>query len=135
MKTIILILGLILSTNSFSEVIPRLNCVGSIYDSKVADSEEEKVLLEYRSGGAAFMNVYVGEIRDFSFLTVLNAANPVSDFKILPVTLIIGNFKTGETFKEKNVNLVPKAPASTAQIKLKNGMLVSLSCTRLLNQF
>lgn len=125
MKTTILALGYLLSVNAYAEMIPKLNCVASI--------QEEVLALQYRDGGAAFMNVYAAEINEYAFLTILNASNPIADSTPVPVTLMIGNLISGKTYKEKNVVMTTGAEETSIKAKLEDGKIATLSCSRLLH--
>lgn len=130
------ILGLILSTNSFAGIVPRVNCVGSSYDRSVLKTEEiaeDKVLLEYRSGGAAFANVFYGELKDITFIALINKSYPITNAEALPLNLGIYGSNNEKVLAEKSVVLFANGMTSKVEVKIPGGKLLTLSCSRLLN--
>lgn len=124
-----------MSLNSFAGIVPRLNCVGSEYNKQILTAQEvqeDKVLLEYRSGGAAFANVFYGELNDKIFIVVLNNSTPVNNLQGLPVSMGIYEAKEGKTLAEKNAVLFANTMGSKVEVSLNNKTL-TLSCSRLSN--
>ncbi len=136
MRRVVFILALILSTNSFAGIVPRVNCVGSSYDRSVLKAEEvaeDKVLLEYRSGGAAFANVFYGELKDHTFIALINKSYPITNTDLLPLNLGIYSSNGDKVLAEKPVVLNGFGVISKVEAKLASGKILTLSCYRLLN--
>ncbi len=122
MKTLVLVLGLVFTLNTaYAEMIPNLDCTGTAHSKSIQ--------LEYRDGGAAFMNVYYGSSSEVTFIAVLNASNPVADKTSLPVTLIVG--EKDQTLADKNIILNTNGLEKSLTVKLEDGTEANLSCSRL----
>lgn len=136
MRRVAFILGLVLSANSFAGIVPRVNCVGSSYDRSVLKNEEvqeDKVLLEYRSGGAAFANVFYGELKDYTFIALINKSYPITNTEALPLNLGIYGSNNEKVLAEKPVILSAFGVVSKVEVKTTSGKILTLSCSRLLN--
>ncbi len=136
MKTSVILAAFFISFQSIAGIVPRINCIGSSYDKKVLKVEEiqeEKVLLEYRSGGAAFSNVFFGDLTESNFIVVLNKAFPISNIEAVPLTLGIYNAKTYKAYAEKNVVLLANGITVKIEAKSDDHKILTLVCTRLLN--
>lgn len=123
MKTSILTLASLLSFNAFAAAgIPNLNCKGTI--------AEESVQLEYRDGGAAFMNVYAAEYGNISYIAVLNLSNPVPDTTMLPVTMLIGEIISGKVLVQRDVSFGINDKHVRINSKTEDGKRLTLTCIR-----
>ncbi len=124
MNSSILALGLLLSFNSFAAAgIPNLHCVGTASDKSVQ--------LEYRDGGAAFMNVYAAEMEGLSYIAVLNISNPVDDETIVPVTMLIGNTLAGKVYAQRDVDFSLNGKMAALNTRTEDGKRLTLTCLRL----
>lgn len=126
---------MIMSLNSFAGIVPRINCVGSIYDKKllkVQEVQEDKVLLEYRSGGAAFANVFYGDLKDLTFIVIIDKMFPISDLQTAPVTMGIYHAKSGKTLVEKKALLAANGLSTKVEI-LSEDKTLTLTCSRITN--
>ncbi len=124
-----------MSLNSFAGIVPRMNCVGSIYDKKllkIQEVQEDKVLLEYRSGGAAFANVFLGDLKDLTFIVVIGKMFPISDLQAVPVTMGIYEAKEGNTLVEKKALILANGMSTKVEVSSKDKVL-TLTCSRITN--
>lgn len=136
MKSTIFAFMLFIAFNSYAGLVPRVNCVGSSYDKKLLNEqevEEEKVLLEFRNGGAAFSDTFIGELKDLTFIVVINKMLPLSNIEPAPLNLGIYNAKTNKTLAQKNVFLLANGLVAKVDFKDADGKILTLSCSRLLN--
>lgn len=135
MKTIIIIVAFLASCSSFAGLVPRINCVGSVYDKAFLDKnevQEDKVLLQFTSGGAAFSDTFLGYLNEYTFIVVINKSLPISNFEIAPLQLGIYKSEGGITLATKSVNLLPNGITAKTEA-VENKKILTLSCSRLLN--
>lgn len=135
MKKMTFLIALLASFPVFAGLVPRINCVGSIYDKEILDKQEvqeEKVLLEFRTGGAAFSDTFLGYLKEYTFIVVINKSLPISNLESVPLQLGIYNSEDGKTLIAKNTYLFPNGPMAKIEAKDQNRIL-TLSCTRLFN--
>ena len=124
-----------MSLNSFAGIVPRLNCIGSEYNKKILatqEVQEDKVLLEYRSGGAAFANVFYGELNDKIFVVLIDKSYPILSLEGVPVTMGIYESKEGKTLAEKKAIIFSNTAGTKVEV-LFNNKTLTLTCSRLSN--
>lgn len=135
MKVLLTAAALFISVNSFAGIVPRMNCVGSIYDKKllkIQEVQEDKVLLEYRSGGAAFANVFYGDLKEITFIVIIDKMFPISDLQTVPVTMGIYQAKEGKTLVEKKALIAANGLNTKVEI-LSGDKTLTLTCSRITN--